>query len=310
MPKFVFLISLFSLVLYSSCSPFYLSFATDKQYANKYADQMESNSEVLKTWYHYTLEKLPNETYIYKQFYPETRQMTHFYTYSDLKKTKNGKSIEWYDNGHKRWEGNYLNDKKEGEWQEFSFKNGRLIRKGLYHAGMKEGKWIELDSTGTTRATFFYKNGQKDGGYKVFDEEGKLVSEGWYEKNKLIEKEKVKAVQNKPDLIQQTPFLTTCKNEDAKEQQMCSDKTLLTAIYKNLNYPTLARERQIEGTAIVHFVVEKDGQIAEVEVLRGLCKEIKATCINTLTYIPDWSPGMRDGEAVRVSFFLPMKFRL
>lgn len=309
MQKTFFLFAVLGAILYNSCTPSHRLLSSDEQYATKYANDKEQDSEMLKTWYHYTLEKMPNGTYIYKQFYPDTRQMTHFYTYSDLKKTKNGKAIEWYDNGHKRWEGQYINNKKEGEWQEFNFKNGALARKGLYHLGLKEGKWIELDSTGTIRATFFYKNGQKDGAFKVFDKKGEWVSQGWYERDKLIKKEKANATENKPDVIQQNPFLKACNNKDKHIQQTCSDETLLTAIYENLKLPPLTRDMGIQGTAIVHFVVETDGSISEVEVLRGLCKEIKATCLETLTHIPDWSPGMRDGKAVRVGFFLPIKFK-
>ena len=81
-------------------------------------------------------------------------------------------------------------------------------------------------------------------------------------------------------------------------------------IAKNLKYPMQAREGDIQGRVFVGFVVEKDGSISNVQVLRGIgggCDEEAVRIVKTL---PKFKPGKQRGNPVRVKYTLPIVFRL
>lgn len=283
---------------------------TKNQYAINYKNQLEPDSKLIKAWYHYTMEELPNGDFVYKQYYPDTRQMTHFITYSDKFQTKNGKFIEWYDNGQKWREGQHINGKAEGIWKEFRHSDGMLSSKGHLLNNVKEGEWTDYDTLGNISAAYFYKEGKRDGSFKILNPNGTIKSNGLYEQGELIvEKNTINEVINE-SLKEEMPHLAACTNENKEMQWECNNKLMLESIYNNVKYPVIARKNGIEGKALLRFVIEEDGSLSDIVVLRGLCKEIEATCIETVNNLPPWTPGYQKGEAVRVQFNLPIKFQL
>lgn len=88
-------------------------------------------------------------------------------------------------------------------------------------------------------------------------------------------------------------------------------QALFDFISTNVIYPTVARENGIEGKAIVQFVVEKDGSITHIEVVRtagdpSLDKE----AIRVVRAMPKWLPGKHRGKTLRVKYTVPFNFRL
>ncbi|MEQ8324755.1 MAG: energy transducer TonB [Vicingaceae bacterium] len=83
-------------------------------------------------------------------------------------------------------------------------------------------------------------------------------------------------------------------------------------MYDNIRYPEVAKEAGIQGTVYISFVVEKDGTIADVKVLRGIPggKMCDDEAVRVVKKMPNWSPGKQRGKSVRVSYNLPVKFRL
>lgn len=81
-------------------------------------------------------------------------------------------------------------------------------------------------------------------------------------------------------------------------------------IQKNLKYPESAKDKGIEGRVFISFVVEKDGSISNVNVLRGVCEELDAEAVKVVKAMPKWTPGMNNGKAVRVQYTLPIVFKL
>lgn len=78
----------------------------------------------------------------------------------------------------------------------------------------------------------------------------------------------------------------------------------------NLRYPEAARKAGVQGRVVVSFIVEKDGSISSPKVLRGVSPELDAEALRMLGTMPRWTPGKRDGEAVRSSFALPITFHI
>ncbi len=86
------------------------------------------------------------------------------------------------------------------------------------------------------------------------------------------------------------------------------------ALYKylaeNIKYPQMAKESGIQGRVFVTFVVERDGSVTDVRVLRGIGGGCDEEAIRVVKGMPKWSPGKQRGKAVRVQYNLPVKFTL
>jgi TonB family protein len=81
-------------------------------------------------------------------------------------------------------------------------------------------------------------------------------------------------------------------------------------IAKNLQYPVEARKKGIEGKVFTKFVVEKDGTVTNVSVVKGIgygCDEASAQVVKSF---PPWNPGKKDGKIVRTSFVIPILFKM
>ena len=78
----------------------------------------------------------------------------------------------------------------------------------------------------------------------------------------------------------------------------------------NIKYPVIAQENGIQGRVITNFVVERDGSITDVQVVRGVDPSLDKEAIRVIQSMPKWKPGKQRGSAVRVRFTLPVVFRL
>lgn len=78
----------------------------------------------------------------------------------------------------------------------------------------------------------------------------------------------------------------------------------------NIRYPVIAQENGIQGRVICNFVVERDGSITDVQVVRGVDPSLDREAVRVIQQMPRWKPGKQRGSAVRVRFTLPVVFRL
>lgn len=134
---------------------------------------------------------------------------------------------------------------------------------------------------------------------KVFDEKGVVVvgnSEKMASsrKNEIVEDNKIYT------FVEQQPEFPGGTSE------------LFKWIASNLKYPKEARERELEGTTYIGFVIEKDGSISNVEVKRGILngKLLDEEAMRVTKLMPKWYPGKQGGEAIRTLYTLPIKFKL
>lgn len=81
-------------------------------------------------------------------------------------------------------------------------------------------------------------------------------------------------------------------------------------IVKNLKYPEAAKEKGIEGRVFVSFIIEKDGSISNVKILRGIGGGCEEAAVEMIKNMPKWKPGKQRGKPVRFQFMLPIKFEL
>ena len=85
---------------------------------------------------------------------------------------------------------------------------------------------------------------------------------------------------------------------------------LRTYLNQNIRYPAEAQENCVQGRVVVSFVVEKDGHISDVTVLRSVDPSLDKEAIRVVRNMPRWTPGKQGGEPVRVRYHVPVSFRL
>lgn len=88
------------------------------------------------------------------------------------------------------------------------------------------------------------------------------------------------------------------------------DAALFKYLSDNIKYPVIAQESGVQGRVICQFVVNRDGSIVDIEVVRSVDKSLDAEAVRVIKSMPKWSPGKQRGKSVRVKYTLPVNFRL
>ena len=116
---------------------------------------------------------------------------------------------------------------------------------------------------------------------------------------KIAEPEPVKEEETKVfDVVEQMPSFPG------------GQSALLQYLSSNIKYPVVAEENGVQGRVIVTFVVERDGSITDVKVIKSVDPSLDKEAIRVTKAMPHWIPGKQNGSAVRVKYTLPVTFRL
>ncbi len=265
-------------------------------YKDKYAAFMEEGSTLIQSGYHYTIEKMASTGLIVtKTYHPDKMVMNYLVSRHPETDELEGAYEERLDDGSIVKAGFYKNGLKQGHWN-LGYSSGNYVN------DKKEGTWNYYDLKGRLKSKEDFINGEKVEGSKVDIE---LV----------IDEEEAASKAQKEEvfrIVEEMPRFAGCEDEegDHTSKKKCADRKMLVFIYKSLRYPAIARENDIEGTAILQFVVGKEGAIKDLIVKKGLCKEIEEECIRVIESMPNWIPGKIQDEPVDVKFTLPIKFKL
>ena len=133
-----------------------------------------------------------------------------------------------------------------------------------------------------------------------FDVKGNDEAEGEVLKAKeVIAEEKPKEEETKVfDVVEQMP------------QFPGGQQALFEYLSKNIKYPVIAEENGVQGRVIVTFVVERDGSITDVKVVKSVDPSLDKEAQRVVKAMPHWIPGKQNGSAVRVKYAVPVTFRL
>ncbi len=277
-----------------------------------YKDQIPANEKIETQSWTTVITSLANGQYRHRTFYPEKKQCTQLLTVTNKNfDTKEGEYKEWWDDGFKKVEGQYESDKKVGIWKKYSFDTGELQSETPYASGEKNGVQKNYNKHGLS-STYTYTSDQKEGPFVVYDSTGLVLNEGTYRADTLFEQSRDSSKDNPIfKIVEEMPRFPGCTNTgDEDAYKSCSQRKMLENIYGNIKYPADARENGLEGTAIIRYVVDKDGSIIDAVALRGLCRSIENECLRIVNEMPTWEPGTQDGKPVKVQFNLPIKFKL
>ena len=146
----------------------------------------------------------------------------------------------------------------------------------------------ELMSTKTAIGTFDVKGNDDSNGEILKAKE--IIAQP--EPPKHVEEDKVF------DIVEQQPLFPG------------GQSALMQFLHDNIKYPVVAQENGVQGRVTVQFVVEKDGSITDVHVLRGVDPSLDKEAVRVVKSMPRWTPGKQNGTTVRVNYRLPVLFRL
>jgi len=85
---------------------------------------------------------------------------------------------------------------------------------------------------------------------------------------------------------------------------------MMEFLQDNMKYPADAEKQKVQGKVMVSFIVETDGSISDVKVMKNVFPSLDAEAIRVVKAMPHWTPGKQKGKVVRVHFSLPIAYRL
>ncbi len=105
------------------------------------------------------------------------------------------------------------------------------------------------------------------------------------------------------------PYLSECAHiTDLTQRYICSREKLYTYIRDHLKYPIEARTDKIEGKVIAGFIINENGQVTQVEILREPYRGMGSEVVRVLQNLPLWQPGKMSGKKVKVRYRIPVEF--
>ena len=88
------------------------------------------------------------------------------------------------------------------------------------------------------------------------------------------------------------------------------DDAMMKFIQKNIKYPDLERESDIQGRVVLGFIVNVDGSLSDITVRKSVSHGLDKEAIRVVKLMPNFIPGRQQGKAVRVQYMLPIMFKL
>lgn len=183
-------------------------------------------------------------------------------------------------------------------------KNNKFCVKDFYLTG-------ELQMSGTYSSEN-YK--EKDGAFVYYNKNGNKSSEGEFLKNKMIGKWayydnngiviKEEVIEEVADEVFQFSII------EIKPEFPGGMKALMKFLSKTVKYPEAAIKKGIEGRVFVQFIINKKGKVVKVEVVRGVDPYLDREALQVIKRMPNWKPGIQRGKPVKVSYIIPINFKL
>ncbi len=133
------------------------------------------------------------------------------------------------------------------------------------------------------------------------------ISDGVDDLTKKVVKEEVIVVEEKP---KEDNIVYTTANVQQQPEFPGGEQAMYKWLGDHIQYPAVAAEEGVSGRVIVEFIVSKTGSIENVKVVRGRHPALDKEAIRVVKAMPKWNPGRNNGQAVKVTYHLPVTFRL
>lgn len=112
-------------------------------------------------------------------------------------------------------------------------------------------------------------------------------------------------------VVESVPIFPGCEDASSNdEKKACFQKQMFGHVRDNFKFPEMARQMGIQGKVYVNFVIEKNGSISNVEVVRGVDPLLDEEAARVIKQLPDMTPAKQRGKPVRMSFTMPINAKL
>lgn len=295
-----------------------IALAQDSESAIKYLDSL-GNPATKETFFRYKVFKKVNpeiESYTLST-YNNKNQLLSSFSYTDKNAEKlNGESIYYYANGNKQSLITYVDNKPIGKsftWYE----NGNLREESLYfdlpwnnakyhkmiNYWNKKGEQTVTNGNGYVEAVdeFFEEKGNYKEGYKDGKWAGKSSKSSFTYEETYADGELISGVSTEENGI---------KNEYTSLEIRPEPKKGMEHFYKFIGKkfsPTnSAYKNKVKGKILLSFIVDKEGKITDIKVIKGLGYGLDEEAIRVLSLYDDWNPALQRGRRVRCSYNIPI----
>jgi len=126
----------------------------------------------------------------------------------------------------------------------------------------------------------------------------------------VIEEEEVVVEQEIFTIVEEMPRFKGCEKVAKEEVKACTDSEILKYITKNVVYPQMAIENDIQGKVYVRFIVDSDGKVTDVSIAKSADKLLEQAALKVVKSFPQFTPGKQRGKSVRVQYVIPVNFKL
>jgi protein TonB len=106
------------------------------------------------------------------------------------------------------------------------------------------------------------------------------------------------------------PKFKGCENLSGNEATTCTNTEIQKFIAKNIVYPPMALENDIEGKVFVRFVVNPKGEVTDVTIAKGADSLLDNAALKLVKTMPKFTPGKQRGKAVPVQYIIPINFKI
>ena len=260
-----------------------------------------------------------------------------FFTFAVYSQTDS--LIEYYNNGSIKSIVHYKNGIRDGE-AKFYQENGNIKQELSYFNGRVNGSVRNYNEKGILQKMFSIENNKREGPTSYFDSTGTYIEDKFYTEGKLDVDEKpltysdarneqstgnlttnsVKQTEKKLKKKVNTnqplpPSVEEVKNLEEDPAFYLSVEVMpepiggLQAIYRKVSYPKKAIENHIEGTVVIRVFIDRDGEVLDAQVVKGIgygCDESARLAV----FYHRFSPGLQRGQRVKVQMDIPVEFKL
>lgn len=206
----------------------------------------------------------------------------------------------YYENGQVEMEGIYVDGNKEADWPKW-YSDGTLWQERNYEEGKLHGEYKEFYKSGKLQGEGIYKHGKFDQDWKWYFENGQQSSFEQYENTEL----KAVTFWNE-DGNEETGDLTIIKKPMFVGGIDKLHEYVITNFGKRVSNRTLKKDKN-KGKIVIQFVVNTDGSISNIVVLRGINKKMDAIGVEVIQSMPKWNVGKRHNIPIRCRYTYPIR---
>lgn len=184
--------------------------------------------------------------------------------------------------------------------------NGKTFMEEDYTNGLKNGSSITYFNNGEVNIKGKYLNGKATGEWIYYSNSGKILNSKIYKTDSTETDKKLKKENSIIENIQGQVLTFT----ERMPEFPGGDAGMMEFLRSKITYSRATLEKGISGTVYVTFVVTSEGNINDIDILRGVTYDLNYEAIRVVNLMPPWTPGFQNGFPVDVQYTLPIKFTI